>query len=1068
MYKMRKFIYYGKIYVFFIFMNLIASTPPEIQNPFIVEQNKQDPRSTFFNFESKKLAIKGDPGKSKFFASLNGNWKFNWVRDPAERPKNFYRPRFNDRNWDNLLVPSNWELSGYGVPIYLNHPYEFSYDPEPPNIPEGYNPVGSYRKRFVIPPSWKNRDIILHFGAVKSAFFVWINGKKVGYSQGSKLPAEFDITDYVKIGENLVALQVYRWSDGTYLECQDFWRISGIERDVFLAAEPKVKISDFWAQTYLKNNFKDGVLDLEIDLSNNTKTNKDISVVVELYHPSGKRILLKTEQLDIGSNSSKTHQFKKIITNVQPWSAEIPNLYTIQITIKNRDKVVTSVADEIGFRTVEIENGQLLVNGKPILIKGVNRHEHDSKTGHVISKALMEEDIRLMKEYNINTVRTSHYPADPYWYDLCDRYGLYVIDEANIESHGMGYHPDRTLGNNSDWELAHLTRVKRMVERDKNHPSIILWSMGNEGGDGVNFVACSEWIKGRDPSRPVHYERAGEKDHVDIYSPMYTSLAGLKDWVKEKKDKPLILCEYMHAMGNSLGGMEDYWKLIRKEPQLQGGCIWDWVDQGLEKVSEGGLRYFAYGGDFGPPETPSDGNFLINGLIQPDRKPNPHLLEAKKVYQNFIVRTIGLEDFLVEIVNENFFINSDEYHITWELKSDGKILQHGKLEDLHIEPQTSMYVNIPVAPFTMVSLSEYFLEFEFRAKKTKGLIEKNHLVAWEQLPLVNYGTLKNTMEETSLNQLEFVSDFKSVFEDEESIVITGEKFKIKFSKVKGTIDSWKLGQKDYILAGPKPNFWRPPTDNDFGNNMPLRLSVWKEASKNQKIEDVQVTKRDNFIGVNVTIHYPDLDAKGETAYGIYGDGTVLVTNSLNLEGFKLPNLPKFGMNMVIPRQYDNFKWFGRGPHESYSDRKASTKIDVFSGKVADQYHPYVRPQENGNKTDVRWATLRDDNGYGLMLTGFLSLKASHFTNDDYDSGILIDDAGKPKQYKKSMHTIDMNEKNLIHIDIDQLQMGVGGEDSWGAQPLEEYQLTPKKYIYHFSMRLIEPSDEPISIYKNRF
>ena len=457
------------------------------------------------------------------------------MRDPAERPKNFYRPRFNDRNWDNLLVPSNWELSGYGVPIYLNHPYEFSYDPDPPNIPEGYNPVGSYRKRFVIPPSWENRDIILHFGAVKSAFFIWINGKKVGYSQGSKLPAEFDITDYVKIGENLVALQVYRWSDGTYLECQDFWRISGIERDVFLAAEPKVKISDFWAQTYLKNNFKDGVLNLEIDLSNNTKTNKDISLVVELYHPSGKRILLKTEQLDIGSNSSKTHQFKKIITNVQSWSAEIPNLYTIQITIKNRDKVVTSVADEIGFRNVEIENGQLLVNGKPILIKGVNRHEHDSKTGHVISKALMEEDIRLMKEYNINTVRTSHYPADPYWYDLCDRYGLYVIDEANIESHGMGYHPDRTLGNNSDWELAHLTRVKRMVERDKNHPSIILWSMGNEGGDGVNFIACSEWIKGRDPSRPVHYERAGEKDHVDIYSPMYTSLAGLKDWVKEKR-----------------------------------------------------------------------------------------------------------------------------------------------------------------------------------------------------------------------------------------------------------------------------------------------------------------------------------------------------------------------------------------------------------------------------------------------------------------------------------------------------------------------------------------------------
>tara|TARA_Y100001968_G_scaffold333480_1_gene396549 strand:+ start:2869 stop:6105 length:3237 start_codon:yes stop_codon:yes gene_type:complete len=1065
---MKKFATHVSIYLFFIVMSLFSNTPSEIENPLIVEENKLAPRSTFFNFESKKLALKGDPEKSKYFASLNGNWKFKWVRDPADRPKNFYKSRFNDRRWDDILVPSNWELNGYGVPIYLNHPYEFSYDPDPPKIPEGYNPVGSYRKRFIIPSTWKNRDIIIHFGAVKSAFFIWVNGKKVGYSQGSKLPAEFDITDYIKIGNNVVALQVYRWSDGTYLECQDFWRISGIERDVFLVAEPKLKISDFWAKTPMKNNYKDGALELELEITNNTKINKDITVITELFHPNGKRILLKTENLNIESNSIKNHQYNKRISNVKPWTAETPNLYVIQITLKNGNNIISSVADEIGFRTIQVKGGQLLVNGQPILIKGVNRHEHDPNTGHVISKKLMEEDIRLMKEYNINTVRTSHYPADPYWYDLCDRYGLYVIDEANIESHGMGYHPDRTLGNKVEWELAHLTRVKRMVERDKNHPSIILWSMGNEGGDGTNFVSCSQWIHERDPSRPVHYERAGERDHVDIYSPMYTSLNGLKEWVKEKKNKPLIMCEYMHAMGNSLGGMEDYWRLIRKEPQLQGGCIWDWVDQGLKKVNNDGTSYFAYGGDFGPPGTPSDGNFLINGLVQPDRKPNPHLFETKKVYQNFSVKSIGLEDFLVEIVNENFFISSDQYIIIWHLKSDSKTMQFGQLDDLGIQPQTSMYVNIPVSQFKMDPITEYFLEFEFRLKNNQGLLKKGHLVAWEQLPLVNYNTLKDTTIENLSSNFESVADFKNIIEMQKNIEVIGENFKIIFSKETGSINSWTVKGKKYIVEGPKSNFWRPPTDNDFGNNMPERLAVWKEASDNQEIIDMEITKKDNFLGINVIVNYPSIDVAGKITYGIYGDGRVLITNSLDLQNLPLPNLPKFGMNMSLPKKYDNFSWFGRGPHESYSDRKSSARIDIFHGKVSDQYHPYVRPQENGNKTDVRWATLRDDKGYGIMLTGFLSLKVSHFTPRDYDSGISRDDSGHVRTYKKSMHTIDMIEKKLVHLDIDHLQMGVGGEDSWGAQPLDKYQLFPKHYIYHFSMRVLEPKDDPIHIYKNNF
>ena len=1065
---MKKTICHASIYLFFIAMKLIGDTPSEIENPLIVEKNKLPARSIFFGFESKQLAKKGEVEKSKYYLSLNGKWKFKWVRDPKNRPKKFFQPSFNDLIWDDIFVPANWELNGYGVPIYLNHPYEFSYNPEPPNIPKGYNPVGTYRKKINIPSNWKNRDIIIHFGAVKSAFFIWVNGTKVGYSQGSKLPAEFNITDYIKTGENLIALQVYRWSDGTYLECQDFWRISGIERDVFLVAEPKLKISDFWAKTPMENNYKDGLLDLEIGITNNTKLNEDINVITELFHPNGKRILLKTEKIFVNANSSKGYHFKKRISNVKAWTAETPNLYSIQMTLKNGNDVISSTVDAIGFRIIEVKSGQLLVNGQPILIKGVNRHEHDSKSGHVISKALMEEDIKLMKEYNINTVRTSHYPADPYWYDLCDKYGLYVIDEANIESHGMGYHPDITLGNNGNWELAHLTRVKRMVERDKNHPSIILWSMGNEGGDGVNFVACSEWIRERDPSRPVHYERAGEKDHVDIYSPMYTSLQGLKNWVKEKKDKPLIMCEYMHAMGNSLGGMEDYWRLIRKEPQLQGGCIWDWVDQGLEIEDNNGVSYFAYGGDFGPSGTPSDGNFLINGLVQPNRKPNPHLFEAKKVYQNFLVRPIGLEDFLVEIVNENFFVNSDHYFIKWQLKSDDKTMQFGQLDNLGIEPQTSMYVNIPVVQFKMDPFTEYFLEFEFRLKNDQGLLKKGHLAAWEQLPLVNYNTLKNTMSEDSLRDVESILDFQKINETSNNIEVIGENFKIKFSKITGTITSWTVEGKKYILNGPKSNFWRPPTDNDFGSKMPERLAIWKEASDNHEVIDIKISGKDNFLGINVKVNYSPMNVAGEIAYGIYGDGRILVTQSLDLNGLALPNLPKFGMTMSLPKKYDNFSWFGRGPHESYIDRKASAKIDIYHGKVSEQYHPYIRPQENGNKTDVRWATLRDDDGYGLMLMGFLSLNASHFNPSDYDSGILKDELGYLKTYKKSMHTIDMVKRNSIHLDIDHLQMGVGGEDSWGAQPLEQYQLLPKHYIYHFSLRVIEPNDDPINIYKNSF
>ena len=1048
-----------KFYLSYL-MILFAKSPSAIEDPNIVEVNKLPPRSTFYSFESKKLAKEADPNLSEYYLSLNGIWKFHWVKDPADRPVDFFLPSYDDKNWDDFSVPANWEINGYGVPIYLNHPYEFSFDPVPPFIPSGYNPVGSYRKKFTVPDSWENRRIVVHFGAVKSAFFIWVNGNKVGYSQGSKLPAEFDISEYVQLGDNLISLEVYRWSDGSYLECQDFWRISGIERDVFLFAEPKVRIEDFWAKTPLDENYKNGELELLIDIVNDYSLDERIKIHTELFNQKGTRVYNKHDIITVPSKEKISHKLKKTIPYVDAWTAETPNLYFLQITLKKGSQVLTSIADEIGFRSIQVRDGQFLVNGKPILIKGVNRHEHDPKTGHVISRKSMEEDILLMKEFNINTVRTSHYPTDPYWYDLCDKYGLYVIDEANIESHGIGYHPEKTLGNKPDWYVAHFTRIFRMVERDKNHPSIIMWSMGNEGGDGINFIDCSNWIRSRDPSRPVHYERAGDNDHVDVFSPMYTGVEWLKKWVKKKNKRPLIMCEYMHAMGNSLGGMSDYWNLIRKEEQLQGGCIWDWVDQGLEKVSENGQVYFAYGGDFGPPETPSDGNFLINGLVQPNRSPNPHIYEVKKVYQNFQVKPVGLRDYLVEIKNEHFFTDSDPFFIFWKVKSEGITLQEGELKNFKLDPHESKVVKIPVEKFDLDPLKEYFLEIEFRLKEDRGLLKKGHLVAWEQIDLVNYNTLKKiNINEFQSDSLMIFSDFEDYNNSDSLVSISGNNFKIIFSKKEGTLKSWEKNDIELLLDGPRPNFWRIPTDNDFGNNMPKRMAVWKEASDIQIIEKVDVEKQIGLVKIKVYYNYRKIKSNGEIEYNIFGNGHIIARHSFQPRTDDLPNLPRFGISMELPKNFENIVWYGRGPHENYWDRKSSSVVDIFSGKVSEQFHPYIRPQESGNKTDVRWATFRNNNGVGLMFSGFFSINASHYKPDDFDHGI-DSPVENSNVIKKQLHTKDLFERDLVYLSIDHLQMGIGGEDSWGAQPLEQYQISPKKYTHYFKMIPLEKSSNP--------
>ena len=1028
------------------------------EDPSIIEINKESARSTFFAYESRSLADSNDLRRSHFYQSLNGNWAFHWVSSPDDRPKDFFRREFNDIDWDSINVPANWEINGYGVPIYLNHPYEFTYDPAPPDIPDDYNPVGSYRRHFNIPKDWLNNRILIHFGAVKSAFYIWVNGEKVGYSQGSKLPAEFDITDHVRADENVVALEVYRWSDGSFLECQDFWRISGIERDVYLYAEPKVRIVDFWAKTPLDGSYNIGELSLEIVIANDTGDHERVTVLTELLKPNGKQAFSRMDRVSMDANSKTTHMVKYSVRNVEPWTAETPSLYRLNITVKKGYDVLSVITDEIGFRTVEVLGGQLLLNGKPIYFKGVNRHEHDPVTGHVISRKLMEDDIRLMKRFNINAVRTSHYPCDPYWYDLCDKYGLYVIDEANIESHGMGYKPERTLGNAPEWEKAHLSRIKRMVERDKNHPSIIMWSMGNEAGDGVNFIVASNWIHERDPSRPVHYERALERNHVDVYTPMYASIEYIIEWSSLSRDRPLILCEYMHAMGNSLGGLKDYWDAIRSHKYLQGGYIWDWVDQGILKYTEDGRKYFAYGGDFGPPGTPSDGNFLINGLVQPDRRPNPHIFEVKKVYQNYLVEAIDLDQTRIRITNENFFISSGNIETDWVVKADGMVQDSGVFKDLLIEPQEYIDLIVPIKTIEPVNDTEYFLEIEFRTKENKDLIPKDHLVAWEQFKLPI-----EKVENKNINDLEI-----DTYDTKNKITVSGHDFKMIFDKRSGSLVSWKYSDIDLISTGPKPHFWRPPTDNDFGYQMPDRMAVWYEPS----IKNIQVNLQERSSQVVDIVFSVDYEKIGRviTNYSVNSAGRINVSQTIEPDD-NLPNLPRFGMVIELPIQFENMTWFGRGPHESYWDRKSGAKIDLYTGKVADQYHPYVRPQETGNKTDVRWATFTDDLGSGIMIRGdTLSINATHFRITDFDNGnaelTTRSATSNIRTKKQHRHTIDMSPRKLINVHIDYKQMGVGGEDSWGSQPLPQYQLPAKQYSYSFTMVPIPENSNPVTISKS--
>ena len=1032
---------------------VIDGTGPMVndwENPQLVSRHTEPAHCTLIPFPDPFAALHLRPENSPYYLSLNGLWKFNWVPRPADRPFDFYKEGFSISRWPETPVPSDWQMEGYDYPIYVNIRYPFPVDC--PRIGGDYNPVGSYRRDFEIPPAWKGRQVFLHFGGVNSFFYLWLNGESVGLSKDSKTPAEFNVTRLLRPGRNILAVQVFRWCDGSYLEDQDFFRLSGIERDVFLFSTPGQHIRDFFVRAGLDDAYQNGTLNVTAQVKNYLAGESGkLRLEMSLFDDAGRPALPNgavSVLPNLDGHQEKTAVFEQRLAAPRHWTAETPDLYTLLLTLRDaKGRAVESVTCQVGFRRVEIREGLLRVNGVPIRVKGVNRHEHDPLRGHVVSGESMLQDIRLMKAANINSVRACHYPNDPRWYELCDRYGLYLIDEADIESHGMGYEPEKTLAAKPEWLAAHMDRTVRMVERDKNHPSVIIWSLGNEAGNGPNFEATYRWIKGRDSSRPVQYERAELNANTDIYCPMYPRLDELKRYTDQRQPRPLIMCEYAHAMGNSTGNFADYWELIESRDQLQGGLIWDWVDQGFLKKNEKGESFWAYGGDYGPPDVPSDFNFCCNGLVQPDRIPHPGYFEVQKVYANIQARAVDLNAGKIEIENKFDFIDLSRVVLDWEVWSDTGVLSQGRLEKLDIPPHSRRTIALPLPPIIPEPGAEYFLNLRFVQTQPAPLLPEGHVLAREQfqLPLSNPGPDPDVARMPRLK----------IHADSSLLRVEGKGFSLAFDRRSGGLVSYRAGGRELIAAAPAPNFWRAPTDNDFGNGMPTRCAAWKEASRpgGQRLEKMNWRKTAaNQAEIVVDYSLPAVSGAWRIRWTVLGSGDLIVDNRFDPAKTDLPEIPRIGLSLALAPEFHRLTWFGRGPWESYWDRKRSAQVGLYSGEVADQYFPYVRPQETGNKTDVRWLALQNGVGDGLLVSG---LPLFDFSALPFPASALDEGAEK---YNR--HPTDVRPAGAAFLNLDLRQMGVGGDDSWGARPHPEYQLPPRAYSYRLRIRPLAAADSP--------
>ena len=1009
--------------------------------------NKLEPRATLFPFQSEEAALTDQKELNNNFMLLNGLWLFDWQKSPKNAPQSFYLPKFDDTNWGTIAVPGNWEIEGYGYPIYLDE--RFPFTTQWPDVPTDYNPIGSYRKPFTLPDDWQGKKVFLHVGAAKSSLDVWLNGEKVGFSQGAKTPAEFDLTPFLQAGENLLAFQIRRWTDASFLESQDMLRISGIERDVYLFATQMQHIFDFHAQPRLTKNFTQGEFSLEVTVQNYLNKKQASRVEYKLLDPRQgmKPVLSGQKKVQLVAEKSTKVSLTGELEKPALWTAETPNLYTLVINLLDQNgQLIESVKDDIGFRHIEINNAQLLVNGQPIYIKGVDRHETDPRTGHVVDKASMERDIQLMKQFNINAVRSSHYPNNPYWYDLTDKYGLYVIDEANIESHPLATNAATQIGNEESWIPAHIERTRRMYERDKNHPSIIIWSLGNEAGEGKVFEATYQWLKENDGSRPVQYEPAGTEHYTDIFAPMYPSIERLIEYAESDPYRPGIMIEYAHAMGNSVGNLKDYWAAIEKYPSLQGGFIWDWVDQSLEYINDNGQKYYAYGKDF-HPDLPSDGNFLNNGLFNPDRVPHPHAFEVKKVYQNIQFSALNTKAGVFEIDNQFFFTNIGQYQLQWLVSVDGEKLASGQQSMPAIAPREKGKITLPISKLLTDDSKEYVITISAVINHQQPLLPIGHEIAFEQFVIERNGQ-QTPFSVATIGQL-------TQTKEQQFIHFRGKEFKATFDKNTGYLSAYQYGDEQLLLAPLKPNFWRAPTDNDLGNNMQNWAAMWQTAEQGLSLTNLKVSD------AGLLARYRSKDFAGSLSlhYDIAKDGTLHVTSTLDLDdGQKLPNLPRFGMQLVMPGQFDNLTWYGRGPHESYWDRKTGAKVGLYKAKVDEQIEHYIRPQENANKTDVRWITVTNGSGLGLKATGEQLLNASAWPYLQADIDFTKGDASASASGLvpvTTKHAIDVPRRELTTVNIDHLQMGVGGDTSWGRLVHDKYSIKATDLSYRFTLSPIK-------------
>ena len=1048
----------------------------QITDPALTSIGREAPRATFTSYQTEEAALKNDRQTGTRRLLLNGTWQFHYTEDFAAAPTDFAGDDADLTGWTTINVPGNWELQGFGTPVYINIGWEFvspGYEgyldrPTPPLVPEQWNPTGTYRREFTLPADWTGEQVYLSADGVRGAAFFYLNGEFLGMSKDAKTPSRFNITRLAKAGTNVLAIQVHRFSDANYLEGQDFWRISGIERDIYLYTQPAVHIADFKAETPLDANYCNGLLRLTVKvadaLSDGSKDNDEdggnggaaartvpVMLSYRLVDADGQTVADASAST---TTAEGTVAFpEQTIASPAAWTAETPSLYTLLISLRSADgQLLEATSARVGFRTTEVKGGQLLVNGKAIKVKGVNFHEHHETTGHYLSEADLMRDFRLWKQYNVNTIRTCHYPQQERFYELCDELGLYVIDEANIESHGMGYdlRQGRTLGNDLRFTDAHLARTLNMYERDKNHPCVIVWSLGNEAGNGFNFYSTYRRLKELD-TRPVQYERAGLEWNTDIFCPMYATIEYLERYAQNPEStRPLILCEYAHAMGNSLGNFQDYWDMIDRYPLLQGGCIWDWVDQGFAEQTADGRTYWTYGGDYGPAGTPSSGNFCINGMVYPDRKVKPQTTEMGKVYQNIKFRNFDPAAGTVEIYNDFSFTDLDKYDFHYTISRYGEPVYSGDIAGVKAAPgETFTTPALAGLPTTAPELGDVTIAFSATQREVEGVLAAGAVVAREQAVVSDF--VKPAAPA--------VTQGVTLAETDATVTLSGQDFSLSFDRASGLLTSYKYKKQEYLAdgQGPRPFFWRALTDNDYGARLDKRLSAWHEASYQTPVAEAFQAQQDGqTCTVQATYAYPQTGTRWTIIYKVYGNGAVHVNNTVAFQDTLAPMLPRLGLRMQLTDKLGCLTYYGRGPEENYIDRRTSQFIGLYSANVADLQEPYVRPQENNHRTDVRWFALTGRLKGGLMVVAddALEMNASRYPLEQLQATVNAADDIQRTEGMQQPHLTDPQKADLVDLFIDYGMMGIAGDNAWGAVAHKEYQLQPKvlgQVSYGFSL-----------------